>query len=166
MMTTEAMHTAEFNDAELVAESLGGNRDAFRQIVERYQTLISSLGYCATGNVSQSEDLAQETFVTAWKKLAELREPARLRPWLCSITRFLISKEFRRQGREPVHAAESLEADEWASLEPLPPDQVISEEERRFSGARSNASRKSIVNRWSCFIASTNQSRPWRRIWS
>lgn len=129
-MTTEAMQTAEFNDAELVAESLAGNRDAFRQIVERYQTLISSLAYCATGNVSQSEDLAQETFVTAWKQLADLREPARLRPWLCSITRFLISKEFRRQGREPVHAAESLEADEWVSPEPLPPDQVISEEEK------------------------------------
>ena len=131
MMTTETMQTAEFNDAELVAESLGGNREAFRRIVERYQTLISSLAYCATGNVSQSEDLAQETFVTAWKKLAELREPDRLRPWLCGITRFLISKEFRRQGREPAHAAESLEAvDEWVSPEPLPPDQVISEEEK------------------------------------
>jgi RNA polymerase sigma factor (sigma-70 family) len=129
-MTTEAMQTAEFDDAGLVAESLCGNRDAFRQIVERYQTLISSLAYCATGNVSQSEDLAQETFVTAWKQLAELREPAKLRPWLCSITRFLISKEFRRQGREPVHAAESLETDEWASPDPLPPDQVISEEEK------------------------------------
>ncbi len=129
-MTTETMQTVEFNDAELVAESLDGNRDAFRQIVERYQTLISSLAYCATGNVSQSEDLAQETFVTAWKKLADLREPAKLRPWLCSITRFLISKEFRRQGREPVHAAESLEADEWVSPEPLPPDQVISDEEK------------------------------------
>jgi RNA polymerase sigma factor (sigma-70 family) len=130
MMTTEAMYTAEFNDAELVAASLDGNRDAFRRIVERYQTLISSLAYCATGNVSQSEDLAQETFVSAWKQLADLREPARLRPWLCSITRFLISKEFRRQGREPVHAAESLEADEWVSPEPLPPDQVISDEEK------------------------------------
>jgi RNA polymerase sigma factor (sigma-70 family) len=130
MMTTEAMQTAEFNDAELVAESLDGNREAFRQIVERYQTLVSSLAYCATGNVSQSEDLAQETFVSAWKQLADLREPARLRPWLCSITRFLVSKEFRRQGREPAHAAESLEADEWVSPEPLPPDQVISDEEK------------------------------------
>ncbi len=130
-MTTEAMQTVELNDAELVAESLAGNRDAFRQIVERYQTLISSLAYCATGNVSQSEDLAQETFVTAWKQLAELREPAKLRPWLCSVTRFLISKEFRRQGREPVHAAESLEAmDDWVSPEPLPPDHAISEEEK------------------------------------
>lgn len=131
MMTTEAMLTTEFNDAELVAESLGGNREAFRQIVERYQTLISSLAYCATGDVSRSEDLAQETFLTAWKQLAELREPAKLRPWLCSITRFLISKEFRRQGREPVHAAESLEAmDEWAAPEPMPPDQLISAEEK------------------------------------
>jgi RNA polymerase sigma factor (sigma-70 family) len=131
MMTTEAMQRADINDAELVAESLDGNRDAFRLIVERYQTLISSLAYCATGNVSRSEDLAQETFVSAWKQLAELREPAKLRPWLCSIARFLISKEFRRQGREPDHAAESLEAvDEWVSPEPLPPDQVISDEEK------------------------------------
>jgi RNA polymerase sigma factor (sigma-70 family) len=131
MMTTEAMHAAKLSDADLVAESLGGNRDAFGQIVERYQTLISSLAYCATGDVSRSEDLAQETFVSAWKQLAELREPARLRPWLCSIARFLISKEFRRQGREPDHAAESLEAvDEWVSPEPLPPDQVISDEEK------------------------------------
>ena len=61
MMTIEAMHAAELNDAELVAESLDGNRDAFRLIVERYQTLVSSLAYCATGNVSRSEDLAQET---------------------------------------------------------------------------------------------------------
>jgi RNA polymerase sigma factor (sigma-70 family) len=131
MMTTEAMQRAENNDAELVAGSLDGNRDAFRLIVERYQTLISSLAYCATGSVCRSEDLAQETFVSAWKQLAELREPAKLRPWLCSIARFLISKEFRRQGREPDHAAESLEAvDEWVSPEPLPPDQVISDEEK------------------------------------
>src|SRR5208337_4609144 len=131
MMTTEAMQRPDINDAELVAESLGGNRDAFRLIVERYQTLISSLAYCATGNVSQSEDLAQQTFLSAWKQLAELREPAKLRPWLCSIARSLIGKDFRRQGREPDYAAESLEAvDEWVSPEPLPPDQVISDEEK------------------------------------
>src|SRR5208282_1550895 len=100
MNAIEAICTTELNDAELVAESLGGNLDAFRQIVERYQTLISSLAYCATGDVSQSEDLAQETFVTAWKELAAMREPAKLRSWLCSIARFRISKEFRRQRRE------------------------------------------------------------------
>src|SRR5512138_405949 len=98
MMKAEAMQAAELSDADLVAESLSGNREAFARIVERYQTLIASLAYCATGNLSRSEDLAQETFVSAWKQLADLREPAKLRPWLCSVARFLISKEFRRQG--------------------------------------------------------------------
>lgn len=46
----------QLTDAELVAESLAGKRDAFRQIVERYQTLISTLTYYATGNISQSEE--------------------------------------------------------------------------------------------------------------
>ena len=133
MISLRAMNVTELNDADLVAESLGGNREAFGQIVERYQTLITSLAYCATGNVSQSEDLAQQTFVSAWKQLGELREPAKLRPWLCSLTRFLISKEFRRLGREPVHAAESLEGmDESIAPEPLPPDQVISDEEKEI----------------------------------
>src|SRR5664280_3172585 len=103
MMRAEAMHTAEMDDAELVAKSLDGNQDAFRQIVERYQTLICSLAYCATGSMSQSEDLAQETFVTAWKELPKLREPSKLRSWLCTIVRFLIGKQLRRQGREPSH---------------------------------------------------------------
>ncbi len=42
-------------DSELVAQSLAGRRDAFRQIVERYQTLICSLAYSATGSLARSE---------------------------------------------------------------------------------------------------------------
>jgi RNA polymerase sigma factor (sigma-70 family) len=130
MMKSEAMHAAELSDADLVAESLNGNRDAFGHIVERYQTLIASLAYCGTGNVSRSEDLTQETFVTAWKQLAGLREPAKLRPWLCSVARFLICRELRRQDREPIHEAQSLDAmEEWTSPEPLPLDHAISQEE-------------------------------------
>ncbi|MGD0389101.1 MAG: RNA polymerase sigma factor [Tepidisphaeraceae bacterium] len=118
-------------DSELVAQSLAGRRDAFRQIVERYQTLICSLAYSATGSLGRSEDLAQETFVTAWKELAQLREPSKLRPWLCTIVRFLIGKELRRQGREPTESAEPLDAvGEVAAPGPLPPEQAISEEEK------------------------------------
>ena len=91
MIETDIMRAARQSDAQLVAESLAGSQDAFRQIVERYQTLICSLAYCATGSVSQSEDLAQETFVNAWKDLAELREPTKLRSWLCAIVRFQTS---------------------------------------------------------------------------
>ena len=80
--------------------------------------------------LSLSEDLAQETFVTAWKQLSELREPSKLRAWLCGITRFLIGKELRRQGREPVHAAEPLDAvQEPPAPEPSPSARAISREE-------------------------------------
>src|SRR5471032_2192433 len=109
MMTTRMMSVTAENDAELVSASLAGNRDAFGQIVARYQSLVCSLAYNATGSLSQSEDLAQETFVTAWKQLAGLREPEKLRPWLCGIARNLIANGLRRQGREPVHGAEPLE---------------------------------------------------------
>jgi RNA polymerase sigma factor (sigma-70 family) len=129
MMTT--MSAAGSNDAELVMESLTGNRDAFEQIVAHHQSLICALAYSATGSLAESEDLAQETFVTAWKHLPELREPAKLRAWLCGIARNLIGKGLRRDGREPVHAAESLdETNESPSQEPLPPDQVMDKEEQ------------------------------------
>ena len=118
------------NDAELVVASLSGNRDAFGQIVMRYQSLICSLAYSATGSLGTSEDLAQETFITAWKHLRHLREQHKLRAWLCGIARNRINSSLRRDGREPVYSAEPLEAGyESASTEPLPHDQAISKEE-------------------------------------
>ncbi|MGO9609073.1 MAG: RNA polymerase sigma factor, partial [Verrucomicrobiia bacterium] len=118
------------SDENLVEWSLTGDRNAFRQIVERYQSLVCSITYNATGSLTLSEDLAQETFVAAWKQLSDLREPAHLRAWLCGITRFLIGKELRRQGREPVHAAESLEAiHDPPSSEPSPSSQAVTREE-------------------------------------
>jgi len=129
-MTTRTVSAEVFNDAELVSESLSGNRDAFGRIVAQYQSLVCSLAFSATGSLSQSEDLAQETFLAAWKQLADLREPHKLRAWLCGIARNLINNSLRRQGREPSHAAEPLEtAEEPPSLDPLPPEQAIGREE-------------------------------------
>jgi len=130
MMITKAMPLAAPTDAEIVAASLAGDRDAFGQIVARYQSLICALAYNATGDLNRSEDLAQETFVTAWKKLGELREPGKLRPWLCGIAHHLINNWLRRQGREPSHTAETLEqVEESPSDVPSPDHHTISREE-------------------------------------
>jgi RNA polymerase sigma factor (sigma-70 family) len=130
MITRTMIPTVPQNDAKLVAASLNGNRDAFGQIVSRYQSLVCSLAYSATGSLSQSEDLAQDTFVTAWKQLRDLREPEKLRAWLCGIARNLINNFLRKEGREPSHRAESLEQiSEGASPEPLPVETTISKEE-------------------------------------
>src|SRR5579859_1091310 len=130
MITTQAMPTTADTDTQLVEWSLTGDRDAFRQIVERYKSLVCSITCNATGSLSLSEDLAQETFVAAWKQLPELRDPSLLRSWLCGITRFLVGKEFRRQGREPIHAADSLEGiQDPPSPEPSPAAQAVTHEE-------------------------------------
>jgi RNA polymerase sigma factor (sigma-70 family) len=118
------------SDAELVEFSRSGDRSAFATIVKRYQRLICSITYNATGSLSMSEDLAQETFFAAWKQMGELREPERLKAWLCGIARFLVGKEFRKMGREPAHAAEALDAiAEPESAEVSPAMQAVSREE-------------------------------------
>jgi len=130
MMNLNTIETMEAGDIQLVTESLGGNREAFGQIVSRYQTLICSLAYSATGSFSQSQDLAQETFVIAWKQLPELREPGKLRSWLCGILKNRVYKTYRREGQEPSHAAESLEAMQTLASGELPPsEQAITKEE-------------------------------------
>jgi RNA polymerase sigma factor (sigma-70 family) len=130
MMTTEAISPVEVDDAELVARSLRGNRDAFGQIVARYQALVCSLAYSSSGSLTESEDLAQETFTTAWKKLPGLREPAKLRSWLCIIVRNLSHRARRGQNHEPAHEAEPMETlDKLPAPGPHPLDQAISREE-------------------------------------
>ena len=124
------MPAPQVSDLDLVSQCLAGNRNAFAQVVARYQTLICSLAYSATGNLSQSQELSQETFVLAWTHLPELREPGKLRSWLCAIVRNQINKTLGRQGRDPVHAAEPLEAAHATpSPDPLPSEQAITREE-------------------------------------
>src|SRR5215469_11772020 len=130
MIINQTMTVEEQSDTELVSRCLAGDRDAFSRIVSRYQTLICSLAYSRIGNLGQSEDLAQETFITAWKHLRLLREPAKLRSWLCGIVRNRIHKNLRREGREPAHGAESLETvDEAPASEALPSEHAVRREE-------------------------------------
>ena len=119
------------SDAELVAATLAGDRRAYGLIVERYQRLLCSLAFSATGGLGQSEDLAQETFIDAWRQLADLREPEKLRSWLCGILRFKVSRLRRADGREPVRWADPLdEAAAVPSADEAVPDQAVHQEEQ------------------------------------
>jgi len=130
MMKLKTMPAAEPTDADLVADSLNGSREAFRRIVERYQTLICSLAYSATGSVSRSEDMAQETFLAAWQQLRALREPAKLRAWLCGIAHNRIQKCYERDRHEPSCSAATLDdAHDSPAVEALPSEQAINREE-------------------------------------
>jgi RNA polymerase sigma factor (sigma-70 family) len=102
-------NVATTNDADLVAQVLNGHRDAFGQLVARYQSSVSALAYSACGNISQSEDLAQETFIIAWRKLGELEEPAKFKGWLHGIARNTVNNTFRQQARNPLAVSDPLD---------------------------------------------------------
>jgi RNA polymerase sigma factor (sigma-70 family) len=111
MMTNELPTETQITDVELVARSCDGNREAFAGIVTRYQTLLCSLTFSICGNVHQSEELAQETFLTAWRQLPGLKEPGKLKSWLCGIARNLAHNAMRRQRHVPTARAEALNED-------------------------------------------------------
>lgn len=117
------------SDAALVEASIRGDSVAFGVIVDRYKTLVCSITYSGTGNLSLSEELAQETFLTAWRKLDTLAEWGRLRAWLCGIARNVTRARMREERREPAAGAEALGAAEGVSAaERTPAERAISQE--------------------------------------
>jgi RNA polymerase sigma factor (sigma-70 family) len=119
------------SEAELLEASLAGSRESFGTIVERYQSLICGITYSATGDVSSSEELAQETFIRAWKGLAGLNEPGKFRAWLCTIARNVVKTSIKQRTRDATDAASTIEdAERIESGEPGPVERVISKEQQ------------------------------------
>lgn len=103
-------------DAELVAAVREGEVEAFAVLVERYKDRTVAAAYHLVGDRDAAEDLAQDTFVAAFRQIRRLRDPARVGAWLHGITQRLCYKYLRRQSRQA-----DLEADRFETL-PAPPD--------------------------------------------
>jgi RNA polymerase sigma factor (sigma-70 family) len=120
-------------DGQLVRLGVQGDRDAFGRLVARYQSPVCALAYSACGNVSQSQDLAQETFIVAWRKLSDLREPEKFKFWLFGIARNLISNTAREQTRNPLASAAPLDEELTMPAPALnPAGHAISKEEEEI----------------------------------
>jgi RNA polymerase sigma factor (sigma-70 family) len=103
------MGTIAKSDVELVEASRRGEHEAFGHLVARYQDVVCAVSYSSTGDRGLSEDVAQETFIAAWRQLDRLRDAVRLGPWLCGIARNLGRKAHKRRRREePVDADEHV----------------------------------------------------------
>jgi RNA polymerase sigma factor (sigma-70 family) len=103
----------ESSDAELVAQSRRGHAPSFGRLVERHQAVVRAVSYAAVGDRALAEDVAQDTFLAAWRQLDRLGDVAQLRAWLCAIARNLGRRTRRRCGREVLDdaPAERLVAD-------------------------------------------------------
>ena len=71
-------------DADLVSQSQQGDLKAFNMIVERYQALVVNVVARMLGNRATAEDVAQETFISAYKAIGRFRG-GNLRAWLLRI---------------------------------------------------------------------------------
>lgn len=118
-------------EVELIQASIKGNNAAFEGLVAKYQSMVCAITYGATGDIGISEELAQEAFVRVWKDLAQLREFAHFKAWVCSITRATISNYRRREKKNLIRKATPLKAAGAISSDlPEPGHDLIAKEQQ------------------------------------
>src|SRR5260370_27145904 len=93
---TEEGHQRTITDADLVRAARRGDKRAFVEIVARHQAMVCGIAYAILTDFAASEDAAQEAFLTAWRKIHDLREPERLRSWLGQVARNAALGHLRR----------------------------------------------------------------------
>jgi RNA polymerase sigma-70 factor (ECF subfamily) len=94
-------------DAALVARVLGGERDAFRELVERESRTVVRACYRILGDLHEAEDAAQEAFVIAYRSLATWRADGPFGAWLTRIAvRIALRMASRRRSVAWIDPAE------------------------------------------------------------
>jgi RNA polymerase sigma-70 factor, ECF subfamily len=111
-------------EARLVSDALGGSQPAFEQIVRRYQRPVLSLIVRMTGDHAQAEDLAQETFVKAFRHLKSFDSTRRLSSWLFRIAHNTTLDALRRSKPEVLELDGLRDGDPPAPGAPDPLEQA------------------------------------------
>jgi RNA polymerase sigma-70 factor, ECF subfamily len=89
-------------DEELVALTVGGDVDSFNQLVLRWERPIYALAYRVIGREEEARDVVQETFLRAFRGLANFRGQAKFSSWIYRIALNLCRDWIRRERRAPV----------------------------------------------------------------
>ncbi len=85
-MQTEATPAeADVSELDLVKQCQAGNTDAFEQLVTRYRTRVFSMIYNMVHNEQDAWDLAQDSFVKAWKSIPRFRGRSSFYTWIYRI---------------------------------------------------------------------------------
>ena len=118
-------------DLNLVRRAQAGDTDAFGELVERNRKAVFRAAVAALGSTTDADDVAQEAFVMAYRKLASFRGEAAFRTWLLAITwRKALDrrKSVGRWLRLTVTPAEP-ETDAISWIEHMPSDRRSQEED-------------------------------------
>lgn len=85
------------DEANIVVLVRAGSTDAFAEIVTHYQASITRYLYRMTGDYEMAQDLAQETFVQAYKGILKTHSELSLKAWLYRIATNNALQIFRRK---------------------------------------------------------------------
>ena len=110
----------ERSDEALAVAAREGSEDAFRELVERFEGPLFALLVRIVRRPEVAEELAQESFVKAWRALARFDPQRRFSSWLFKIAHNTALDALRRSGEEPL----SLDApfEEGGAAPELPAD--------------------------------------------
>lgn len=89
----------ELSDDVLVGRARAHDIEAFRQLVERYRKKVYGIAWGMTGNHGDSDDIAQEAFIKAYRKLGEFEGQSGFYTWLYRIAMNCSLDLLRRRGR-------------------------------------------------------------------
>lgn len=102
----------EGNDLELVEQARAGDSDAFRELVERHSRRMFGVAYRLTGSQENADDVVQESFLRAFRKLHLFDGRAQFGTWMYRITvncsMDLMRKESKRMARETTEETVDL----------------------------------------------------------
>lgn len=110
--------SAEEGEDGLIAAARGGSLAAFNQLVQRYERPVYSVALRLLGQRDQAEDVTQDTFLLAYRSLAQFRGGL-FRAWLLRIATNRCYDELRRRQRHPADSFEGLGYEpevDWSTL--------------------------------------------------
>lgn len=113
-------------DEALAKDAKRGSTAAFESLVRRNQSLVRGFLRRLTGNAAQADDLAQETFLMAWRRIGSYEAKGSFKGWLIRIayTQFLQERRSRQSAdrRDEAYMAEAETMVETAGAAEARPD--------------------------------------------
>jgi RNA polymerase sigma-70 factor (ECF subfamily) len=118
----------ETGDAELVALTASGHREAFEGLYRRHAGFALGLAVRIQGGASEVEDVVHDAFVQAHTRLADLKDPSAFRAWLGSIVVRLVRTRLRKRrllGALGLVSPEPVDLDSIASRDATTEQRVL-----------------------------------------
>lgn len=115
MTKDSSTHRAALEDELLVVRCQLGERAAFDQLINRWQTPLWRYARNLTGSKHAADDVSQEVWLRVLRGIGRLRDGAGLRAWLFGIARHILMDRLRRQYAWP--ASDEAELDGLAAVD-------------------------------------------------